>query len=164
MKRNKKKPNTVLEKIKWINENPMAIRSRLASNVALLHSFYMDCQCTKLEEMMTIQKSLQTTVQHHFLRPLGQCRQDTAASFASVASFAVQNGGSDHKARIPWRNLCRDLYDRGVRIQPENINEQSVAQIAAILQAGDACSSYESTVYDYSIQFPFRTRQPSVSS
>ncbi|RPB24581.1 hypothetical protein L211DRAFT_177324 [Terfezia boudieri ATCC MYA-4762] len=146
-KKNRKKPNTVLEKIKWVKEDPMALRSRLVSNIVLLNSFYMDCQCTKMEEMMTIQKESQLqfqSVQHYFLRPLSQCRQDTAASFASVASFDV-SAGSDHKARSPWRNFCRELHDRGVRIRPENLTEQSLAQIAEILQAGDAGSSCEST-------------------
>jgi len=45
-------------------------------------------------------ESLQTTVQQHFPRTLGVCQQKTAASFASVASFAVQNAGSNHMSRV----------------------------------------------------------------
>ena len=65
------------------------------------------------------------------------------ASFTSVASFAVQNAGSNHSSRSPWKDLCRGLHGRGVR--PENITEQLMTQVAALLQVGGAYISCEST-------------------
>jgi len=40
--KNKKKMDTVLEKTKWIKEDPSALRNRLVSNIGLLNSFYME--------------------------------------------------------------------------------------------------------------------------
>ena len=104
------------------------------------------CQYTKIEEMMAIQRasqlqfeSLQTVVQQHFLRPFNVRRQDSAASFSSVASFATRNADN------PWKDLCRGLHKRGVRIRPESLTDNLVAQLAAILQVEGAYSSCEST-------------------
>jgi len=40
--KNKNKMDTMLEKIKWIKEDPTALRNRLVSNTSLLNSFYME--------------------------------------------------------------------------------------------------------------------------
>ena len=39
---NKKKIDTMLEKIKWTQEDPTALRNRLVSNIGLLNAFYME--------------------------------------------------------------------------------------------------------------------------
>ncbi|KAF8429581.1 hypothetical protein EV426DRAFT_126364 [Tirmania nivea] len=151
LKKNKRKIDIVLEKIKWIKEDPTALRNRLVTNINFLNSFLLDYQHTKMDEVITIQKAsqlqfqqFQRTVQQHLLRPFDLCRQDAEASFASVASFAVQNVGSSHDAKSPWGNLCRALHDHGVR--PEDLTDQLAARVAAMLQAGNSHSSCKSAV------------------